>query len=110
MMTGFKEHKNDFITFAASQKRGIAWILSLCLLLVFVAPFYKLLMADLSPKQIAEEDKEIINILYDQQEQAEEQEAGPYTELKRRPAVVGFGGVGRPAPNKARPKVVEERI
>jgi len=71
----FKQHKNDFLQFAATQKRGILWILLSLVLLVFFVPAYSLLQDEGVQQPISESDKAAMDLMFAQQnETVEEQE------------------------------------
>lgn len=65
---GFKQHGDDFIQFAASQKRGILWVLFLSLLLIFWIPICGLFKNEQTPPNILGADKTAIEQLFAQEE------------------------------------------
>ncbi len=67
MHTGFKQHSKDFIQFATTQKRGIAWVLLLCLALIFWIPILSFFKGEPILPPITTTDKAAINLLFAQQ-------------------------------------------
>lgn len=65
---GFKQHGDDFIQFATSQKRGILWVLFLSLLLIFWIPICGLFKNEQTPHNILGADKTAIEQLFAQEE------------------------------------------
>ncbi len=72
MTKGFKGHWNDFIQFAASQKRGIVWILLLSLGLVFFLPISILFKEEQQQRLLSASEIASIDMLFDKEEELQE--------------------------------------